>query len=282
MALVKAGADVHCKDNRGCGFWGRILLSLGCPQCRGGRSVHSGWGGAAGVACSAVQVDGAALGVGERPQGDGDGAGQGGRGRELHGHRRVRFLERPFSCRLFVTVRGGRSRPLEGGGAGVAVLVVQVDGTALGVEEGLHGEGDGAGQGGRGCVLQGQRRVRFSGCILVSLRCHTIGADGPSTRGGAAEMPFWLCSRTALHYASSNGLTETAMALVKAGADLHCKDNVGYGFSGRTLGSFVGYSVGADGPSTRSGAAGCLLGCSGIRRCTMRRRTATQRRRWRC
>ncbi len=46
------------------------------------------------------------------------------------------------------------------------------------------------------------------------------------------ELQEWLlrlCRSTALHRASLNGHTETAMALVKAGADVHCKDNGGYG-----------------------------------------------------
>jgi ankyrin repeat protein len=34
---------------------------------------------------------------------------------------------------------------------------------------------------------------------------------------------------TALHWASNNGHLETAMALVMAGADVHCKDKYGYG-----------------------------------------------------
>ncbi len=38
-----------------------------------------------------------------------------------------------------------------------------------------------------------------------------------------------LCRRTALHCASQNGHTEIAMALVKAGADVHCNGNDGYG-----------------------------------------------------
>ncbi len=38
-----------------------------------------------------------------------------------------------------------------------------------------------------------------------------------------------LCRRTALHKASENGHTETAQALVAAGADVHCKDDYGYG-----------------------------------------------------
>ncbi len=39
----------------------------------------------------------------------------------------------------------------------------------------------------------------------------------------------WSCRDTALHYASEWGNTETAMALVKAGADVHCKRFYGYG-----------------------------------------------------
>ncbi len=45
-------------------------------------------------------------------------------------------------------------------------------------------------------------------------------------------MPVLLCRRTALHWASKNGKTQTAVALVKAGADVHGKDNNGYGCSG--------------------------------------------------
>ncbi len=40
----------------------------------------------------------------------------------------------------------------------------------------------------------------------------------------------------ALHHASCKGHTETALALVKVGADVHCKNNEGYGFSGCILG----------------------------------------------
>ncbi len=40
---------------------------------------------------------------------------------------------------------------------------------------------------------------------------------------------------TALHYASDKGHTETAMALVKAGADVHCKNIDGYGSYGCIL-----------------------------------------------
>jgi hypothetical protein len=91
------------------------------------------------------------------------------------------------------------------------------------------------------------------------------------------------CRRTALHLASLNGHTELAVALVRAGADVHCKAANGYGSSGWILMSLGCHSAGADGPATR--VWGCRSGrfcCAGGRRCTRRRRTATRRRRWRC
>ena len=46
---------------------------------------------------------------------------------------------------------------------------------------------------------------------------------------GPAKWAFCvLCRMTALHDASGTGQTETAMALVAAGADVHSKDNDGY------------------------------------------------------
>jgi hypothetical protein len=63
------------------------------------------------------------------------------------------------------------------------------------------------------------------GCILVSLGCRQCGG-GRSVDSGV-ELQEWLvrpCRDTALHDASCNGHTETAMALVRAGADVHCKN----------------------------------------------------------
>jgi hypothetical protein len=156
MALVKAGADVRCKDNDGYGFSCCIGSSGIVRRVRCGRSVHSEW------SCScrwAVQVDGAALGVIERPHGDGDCAGQGGRGRALQDQRRVRFLE-----------------------------------------------------------------------AASSRRCVGYNA-GRTVRALRTELQEWLvslCRNTALHLASLNGHTETATTLAKAGADAHCKNNMGY------------------------------------------------------
>jgi hypothetical protein len=47
---------------------------------------------------------------------------------------------------------------------------------------------------------------------------------------GAAGVSLWLCSLTALHYALLNSQTETAVALVEAGADVGCTSNDGYGW----------------------------------------------------
>ncbi len=91
------------------------------------------------------------------------------------------------------------------------------------------------------------------------------------------ECPFGLCRRTALHSASQNGHTETAMALVKAGADVHCKANDGCGSSGLHRDYVRGGRSVHLGWSCRR----ACFGCAGSRRCTLRRLTATRRRRWR-
>ncbi len=100
LVLVKAGADVRCKDDDGYASRGCLLMSLVCSRSRGGRSVDSGVELQESL-LSAVQGDGAALCVIKRPPGNGAGAGQGGRGRALQGQGRVRFLEAaPLCCLL--------------------------------------------------------------------------------------------------------------------------------------------------------------------------------------
>jgi hypothetical protein len=111
--------------------------------------------------------------------------------------------------------------------------------------------------------------------------CHTCGLDGPSSRGSAAGACVRLCSSTALHDASYNGRTETVLALVKAGADVHCEDNAGYVFLGCTLVSLVCHSAGRTVLPVGVALQECLVGCAVGRRCTMRRTSATRRRRWR-
>jgi hypothetical protein len=152
-------------------------------QCGGGRSVDSGaelqewliW---------LLQVYGAALCVVERPHGDGAGAGEGGRGRALQGPLGVRFS----GC-ILVSLgchsAGADGPSTRGGAAGVHVWVVQVDGAAPCVELRPHGDGDVAGEGGRGRALQGRLSVRFSGCILSSVG-HCAGQTVRPLGAGAA------------------------------------------------------------------------------------------------
>jgi hypothetical protein len=160
MALVKAGADVHCKDNDGYGCTGCMLVSLGRRQCRGGRSVESGVELQERlVCCAGIQRCTMRRGTATR-------------------RRRWRWSRRARTCTARTTT-----------------------GT-----------------------------VQPSGCIVVSLGRRQCGG-GRSVNSGVElqERLLRLRRSTALHYASLNGHTETAMALVKAGADVHCKDNDGYG-----------------------------------------------------
>ncbi len=55
----------------------------------------------------------------------------------------------------------------------------------------------------------------------------------------AAQGACLPCRRTALQLASHNGHTETAKALVAAGADVHCNDNDGYGAGRCMAGQFA-------------------------------------------
>ncbi len=67
------------------------------------------------------------------------------------------------------------------------------------------------------------------------LGLHSRAVGFATVRGGRPvhsalelqEWLLWLCRWTALHYASQKGHTETAMELVKAGADVHCTNNIG-------------------------------------------------------
>jgi hypothetical protein len=110
----------------------------------------------------------------------------------------------------------------------------------------------------------------------------------------AVRAHAWLCRWTALHWASQNGHTETAMALVAAGADVHCKTDTGYGAGRCIAGPLVSVSF-TDGEGgerawlyrllVRHTALalivrhGRLLGRAGVPPCAGRRRTGTRRRR---
>ncbi len=117
----------------------------------------------------------------------------------------------------------------QGGAARSACFAVQLDGAALCVEQGQDGDNAGAGQDGRKHSLQGQDGVRFSDRVLVPLVCHSSGRTVRPVGVELQECLLWLCRWTALHLASLNGHTATAMELVKAGADVHCKTNEGCG-----------------------------------------------------
>jgi hypothetical protein len=81
------------------------------------------------------------------------------------------------------------------------------------------------------------------------------------------EWLFRLCRWTALHYALSDGRTETALALVKAGADVHVKNNDGYGSSGCILVSLGRHSAGRTVRPLGAEVQECLFARAGSRRC---------------
>ncbi len=84
------------------------------------------------------------------------------------------------------------------------------------------------------------------------------------------------CRDTALHIASENGHTKALVALVTAGADVHCKNNIRYDWSGK---NHIRYARGRctllHGLLVRQGARVCR---AGTLHCTLLRRTGTRRR----
>ena len=76
-------------------------------------------------------------------------------------------------------------------------------------------------------------RIRVGECLLSDCRqCGECLGFADCRRG--TGMCF-RCRRTALHLASLNGHTKVAVALLKAGADVNCTANDGYGSPGWTL-----------------------------------------------
>ncbi len=75
-------------------------------------------------------------------------------------------------------------------------------------------------------------------CRLPTVPRQGLGSTGSLCNPDAPE----LCRWAALHLASQEGQTETAKALVAAGADVHCEDNFGYG-AGAVHGGAVGERV---------------------------------------
>ncbi len=88
----------------------------------------------------------------------------------------------------------------------------------------------------QGADMRSKNELRYgAGCMTGQL------ASGRSPEGlGFADCLrgngacAWLRRWTALHLASQEGHTKKAKALVAAGADVHCKDNDGYG-AGRCI-----------------------------------------------
>ena len=177
-------------------------------------------------------MDCAALCVVEWPHGDDAGAGRGRRGREL---RDQRWVRRRLPCepdasifRFSACSANGLFRwmVLE---EGCVPVHVQGNRAEPRIETGLHGDRAGACQDGRRCALQGSRWVRAVAATRTMRMALVSRSAGRSMHShGSAGAFHWVCSRTALHSASSSGHTETAMALIEAGADVHCKDNDGY------------------------------------------------------
>jgi hypothetical protein len=69
--------------------------------------------------------------------------------------------------------------------------------------------------------------------LAVQIACAARASAGP-------------CRCTALHWASHKGHTETAMALLAAGADVHCTNQKGFG-AGRCIAGQFAIGAFADG-----------------------------------
>jgi hypothetical protein len=133
---------------------------------------------------------------------------------------------------------------------------------------------------GRGvCPIRGQAGVCLWG--LDSSRWQA--AAGCRQIAREAMGVGWRCRDTALHYASLKGHTETAMALVAAGADVHRQNIAGYGRGCVACGASFERVCSTTGPGGRGEASGRSLarhwewaGGAGIRRCTLHRAPGTR------
>ena len=166
-------------------------------------------------------------------------------GRPLHRGRSTLRLSRMVRCGL--------------------VLATQEEGAAPCLREGLCDAGEGAVGKGRGRARQGLPRVRSAAASPASL---TRAFSWHSSRYGSSHICMIvagvcrLCSQTALDVALRNGHTETVKALVGSGADVHAKDQHGYGRPLHRL-----HLVFAS-----DGAMRARAGCAGGRHCTMPQR----------
>ncbi len=239
-------------------------MSVGLPQCGGGRAVHSGWSCKESLLWLCRRT---ALHYASRNGHTATAMALVKAGADVHGKDSAGYDSRGGIVVSSACHSVGADGPsTRGGAAGVPALAVQADCAALCVAERPHGDGVGAGQGGGGRALQDQRRVRFS--PRAASLCRRVDAvSGRTVRPLGVERqecPKWLCRMTALHDASLEGHTETAMALVKAGADVHCQDSEGYGSRGCILVS-VGLPQCRGGRSVLSAwrCTSACLGCAG-------------------
>ncbi len=100
---------------------------------------------------------------------------------------------------------------------------VQEYSAALCIDERPHGDCEGGCQGRRGRGLQEHPWV-----MVCALDVDSKALSSVLSLRGERSIYSGCCSWTALQYASHNGHAETALALVKAFADVRCKTNVGY------------------------------------------------------
>ncbi len=194
---------------RGC-----ILVPFGSPQCRGGRSVHSGW--SCGSACFRLC-----------------------RTTALHlasqkGHAETALALAKAGADVHCKTNDGY------GPRGVILGPVSLPRTRRTVHSA------------RCCTIPGLRfrwtalhRASLNGRTQTAMALVKAGADvnckdnvGSGSRAASLCRWFatvlrgvlvWLRRLTALHLASQKGHTEMAIALVKAGADVHCKATNGCG-----------------------------------------------------
>ena len=122
------------------------------------------------------------------------------------------------------------------------------------LQECLVGDGHGAGQGRRGLAQPVQQWVRSRDASSCCLCMPALGERSVHS-DGAARTSDLLRSLPALRRAFLNVEKETAMALVKAGADVHSKCNDGYGLREHlrvAVTYWVGWSLRSDGASRNS------------------------------
>jgi hypothetical protein len=152
---------------------------------------------------------------------------------------------------------GRTVRPLGGGAAGVPDWAVQVDGAALGVAVRSHGDGGGAGQGGRGRALRGQQRVRL---LVAASSCRWFAAvrDGRSVHSRWEQQEFLVGCAAIRRYTMRRRTATRRRRWRWSRRARTCTARAATGtvsLAG-SLCRLVWHSTGRTVPSTRGGAAG--------------------------